>query len=59
MENTVIESSWYYGKVGVDNLLLILVGLLFFVLAFLRRIAMMFEWLALIAIIAFGLIIFF
>ena len=37
MESTVVESTFFYGKVGVDNLLLILVGLLFVVLAALRR----------------------
>lgn len=37
MENTVIENAIFYGKIGVDNLLLMLVGLLFFVLALLRR----------------------
>lgn len=37
METTPIENAVYFGKVGADNLLLIVVGLLFLVLYLLKR----------------------
>lgn len=43
MENTIIENAIYFGKIGADNFLLMLVGVLFFVLYGMKRVEAAYE----------------